>query len=353
MADTETEGRVSPSRSRNGSGGGGLNGRGRGGGGGSGRKGRHWRAHAQGVHDDMKRASKRSLVASLVLVSAYAAASFVGGALSGSLALQADAGHMLADLGAIALALLAMWFSGREASAERTFGNYRTEALAALLNALALWLIAAWIFFEGYQRLWNPGEIQGEAALAVGAFGLAVNIAVALILHGSAEHNLNVKSALQHVIADLLGSIGVILSAILVIEFDLTIADPIVSMGIAVLILIGSWRLLSQVFHVLMEGTPKHIDVYSLCADMEDMDGVTLIHDIHVWTITPGNEALTAHALIDPSYGDGEALLKRMQDLAHEEYGIGHVTIQVERSLDGCIENHHVGHLTSRTVNRG
>ena len=347
MAESETGDRVSPSRSRNGNGGG-LNGRGRGGG--SGRGGRERRAHAQGVHDDMKRASKRSLVASLVLVSAYAAASFVGGALSGSLALQADAGHMLADLGAIALALLAMWFSGREASAERTFGNYRTEALAALLNALALWLIAAWIFFEGYQRLWNPAEIQGEAALAVGAFGLAVNIAVALILHGSAEHNLNVKSALQHVIADLLGSIGVILSAILVIEFDLTIADPIVSMGIAVLILIGSWRLLSQVFHVLMEGTPKHIDVYSLCADMEDMDGVTLIHDIHVWTITPGNEALTAHALIDPSYGDSEGLLKRMLELTHDKYGIGHVTIQVERSLDGCTENHHVGHLTSRTV---
>ena len=353
MVETETKGRVSSSHSRNGSGGGEPNGRGRGGGD-SGRETRASRAHAQGLHDDMKRASKRSLIVSLVLVSAYAAAAFVGGATWGSLALKADAGHMLADLGGIALALLAMWFSEREASAERTFGNYRTEALAALFNALALWLISAWIFFEGYQRIWNPIEIRGEAALAIGAFGLAVNLAVAMILHGSAGHNMNVQSALQHVIADLLGSIGVIVSAILVMAFGLTIADPIISMGTAVLILIGSWRLIAQVFHVLMEGTPKHIDVYSLCADIEDMDGVTLIHDVHLWTITPGNEAFTAHALIDPAYdGDGEALLKRMQELAHEEYGIGHVTIQMERSLDGCTENHHVGHLTSRTVNRG
>ena len=356
MIETETRERVasSGSYSRNGSGerrdGRGLDGGSPSGAGGGSKRGG---GHDKGVHDDLNRASKRSLIASLVLVSAYAVVAFAGGALSGSLALQADAGHMLADLGAIVLALLAMWFSEREASAARTFGNYRTEALAALLNALALWLIAAWIFFEGYQRLWTPNEIQGGAALAVGAFGLAVNIAVAAILHGSAEHNMNVKSALQHVIADLLGSIGVIASAACVMAFGLTVVDPIVSMGIAVLILIGSWRLIAQVFHVLMEGTPKHIDVYRLCADIEDMDGVTLIHDVHIWTITPGNDAFTAHVLIDPSYdGDGEALLKRAKSVAHE-YGIGHVTIQMERSLDGCTENHHVGHLSSRTVNGG
>ena len=353
MIETETKGRSSSSDSRNGSGG--RDERGLSGGGGSRREGGgKGGGREKVVHDDLNRASKRSLIASLVLVSIYAVAAFTGGALSGSLALKADAGHMLADLSAIVLALVAMRFSEREASAERTFGNYRAEALAALLNALALWLIAAWIFFEGYQRLWNPIEIQSEAALIVGAVGLAVNLAVAAILHGSAGHNMNVQSAVQHVIADLLGSIGVIVSAILSMAFGLTILDPIISMGIAVLILIGAWRLLAQVFHVLMEGTPKHIDVYRLCADLEDMDGVTLIHDVHIWTVTPGNEAFTAHALIDPSYGgDGEALLKRMHAFAHEEYGIGHVTIQMERSLDGCTENHHVGHLTSRTVNRG
>ena len=354
MIETETKGRSSSSDSRNGSGG--RDERGLSGGGS--RRGRRGadggNRNEKAVHDDLNRASKRSLIASLVLVSIYAVAAFAGGALSGSLALKADAGHMLADLSAIVLALVAMRFSEREASAERTFGNYRAEALAALLNALALWLIAAWIFFEGYQRIWNPIEIQSSAALIVGAVGLAVNLAVAAILHGSAGHNMNVQSAVQHVIADLLGSIGVIVSAILSIAFGLTILDPIISMGIAVLILVGAWRLLAQVFHVLMEGTPKHIDVYRLCADLEDMDGVTLIHDVHIWTVTPGNEAFTAHALIDPSYdGDGEALLKRMHAFAHEEYGIGHVTIQMERSLDGCTENHHVGHLTSRTVNRG
>lgn len=353
MIETETKERSSSSDSRNGNGE--RDERGLSGGGSRrGRRGKGGGGHEKGVHDDLNRASKRSLIASLVLVSVYAVVAFAGGALSGSLALKADAGHMLADLSAIVLALVAMRFSEREASAERTFGNYRAEALAALLNALALWLIAAWIFFEGYQRIWNPIEIQGSAALIVGAVGLAVNLAVAAILHGSAGHNMNAQSALQHVIADLLGSIGVIVSAILVMAFGLTIFDPIVSMGIAVLILVGAWRLLAQVFHVLMEGTPKHIDVYRLCSDLEDMDGVTLIHDVHIWTVTPGNEAFTAHALIDPSYdGDGEALLKRMHAFAHEEYGIGHVTIQMERSLDGCTENHHVGHLTSRTVNRG
>ncbi len=349
MTETESKKSVLSPDSRNGSGelsgreseiGGELNGRGE---------------NGNGVDDERQRRSgKRGLIVSLVLVSLYAVAELVGGALSGSLALQADAGHMLVDIGAITLALLAMWFSEREASAARTFGNYRTEALAALMSAFALWLVAAWIFFEGYHRLWNTVEVNGEIALLVGAIGLVVNIVMAFTLHRSGGRSLNVESSFQHVIADLLGSAGAVASAVLVIAFDLTIMDPIIAIGIGVLILISSWRLVAKVFHVLMEGAPKHIDVYKLCADLEDMDGVTLIHDVHIWTITPGNEAFTAHALIDPTYpGEDTDLLKRMQEMTHNDYGISHVTIQVERTLEGCTENHHVGHLYSRTVNGG
>ena len=349
MIETEAKKVVPSPDSRNGSGE--LDGRENGDADGSAELGERGKGNGGGEAQS-RRAGKRVLIASLALVSIYAVAQFVGGALSGSLALKADAGHMMVDIGAIVLALLAMWFSDREASAARTFGNYRTEALAALISAFALWLVAAWIFFEGYHRIWAPIDINGEIALVVAVMGLSVNVVMALTLHRTEGRSLNVESSRQHVIADLLGSVGAVASAILIIAFDLTIMDPIIGIGIGVLILISSWQLVAKVFHVLMEGTPKHIDVYKLCADIEDMDGVTLVHDVHIWTITPGNEAFTAHALIDPSReGDDTALLKRIQEMTHNKYGISHVTIQVERSLEGCTENHHVGHLYSRSVN--
>lgn len=307
--------------------------------------------HAHDHSHDLRGLSRRSLSFALVLIAGYMVAEIVGGILSGSLALLADAGHMATDAAAIGLALLAMWIAERAASAERTFGFYRTEILAALLNAVALWLIVAWICFEAYHRFVQEGShVDGWPVLYVGLGGLAVNIAAAFILHRSSEHSLNAEGAFQHVMADLLGSVGVVVSSILIITLGWHMADPIISIVIGLLILVSSWGLMTTVLHVLLEGTPEHIDVYKLCSDLEDLDGVTIVHDVHVWTITSQSDAFTAHVLIDPDFhGDKDSLLTSMKNIVHEEFGISHVTIQMEESVRGCDENHHVDHLVQRS----
>ena len=229
-------------------------------------------------------------------------AEVVGGVLSGSLALIADAGHMLTDAAAIVMALIAMWIAEKEASIERTFGYQRAEVLAALLNLFALWLIAGWIVFEAYHRAFREDvPINGWPILWVGLGELLINLVVAWILHASSQHSMNVEGAFQHVIADLLGSVGVVIAAIFVLTLGWDLVDPILSVVIALLIVWSSRSLMTTVFQMLLEGVPKHIDVYSLCSDIEDVEGVTLIHDVHVWTITSGSEAFTAHVLVDPS----------------------------------------------------
>ena len=315
----------------------------------SGSHGHNHHHHGGAGHDhshDLRSAGKRSLVAAFILIAGYMLVEVVGGILSGSLALLADAGHMLTDAASIAVALVAMMFAERPSSVQRTFGYHRLEILAALLNALTLWLIAAWVLVEAYDRFTSTLEVNGGLMLSIGVIGLGVNLGAAWILHGSSEHNVNVEGAFMHVMADLLGSVGVVVSGILIWVFGWTLADPIVSVVIAILILISSWRLLAKVVHVLLEGTPEHIDVYQLCSKLEDVEGVTLVHDIHVWTLSPGNEALTAHVLIDPDYpGDMEALRLHLREIIHNDFGIGHITLQVEKSLEGCTEDHHFDHM--------
>jgi len=274
-------------------------------------------------------------------------AEVVGGIVSGSLALIADAGHMLTDALAIGMALAAMWVAERTATAERTFGYQRTEVLAAMINTIALWLIAGWIFFEAYHRAFTEDvHIEGMPVLIVGTGGLLINIAAAWVLHRSSEHSMNVEGAFQHVMADLMGSVGVIISAIVIMTTGWNLIDPILSVLIALLILWGSRHLMSTVTNVLLEGTPQHIDAYKLCNDIEEVEGVTLIHDVHVWTITSGSEAFTAHVLVDPSYEGGRDLIRtRIQSITHKQYGIAHVTIQLENTASTCKEDHHVDHL--------
>ncbi len=309
---------------------------------GHGHEGHDRDAHDEHAHD-LRGASRRSLLIALVLISTYMVAEVIGGIVSGSLALLADAGHMLTDAAAIVMALVAMWIAQREASVERTFGYHRTEILAALANTFALWLIAGWILFEAYHRAFREDvEIVGLPVLIIGIGGFLVNLAVAWILHRSSEESLNVEGAFQHVLSDLLGSVGVIIAAVLIMAFEWHIADPILSVVIAVLIVYNTRKLIGRIVNVLLEGSPERIDVYKLCSDIEEMEGVTLIHDVHVWTITSGNEAFTAHVLLDPAYrGNLDVLKKRMQDLVHGNYGIGHVTLQLERSVEGCKEDHH------------
>ncbi|MEC7748095.1 MAG: cation diffusion facilitator family transporter [Chloroflexota bacterium] len=294
---------------------------------------------------DHRSASRRSLSIALALIMVYMVVEVVGGLISGSLALLADAGHMLTDGAAIGLALLAIWVSGRPASIEQTFGFHRTEILAAMLNALSLWLISALIFFEASRRLNDDLQVDGGLMLGVGAVGLLVNLAAAWALHRSSGESLNVEGAFLHVVADLLGSVAVVAGGILVLAFEWNIADPIFGIVIGVLILASSLRLLWKVVHVLMEGTPSHLDLHHLCQRLEELEGVTGVHDIHAWTITTGYDALSAHVTADPTVmQDPNPVLQALRDIASSEFGIGHVTIQLEDSKDGCVEDHHIEH---------
>ena len=315
-----------------------------------------WVAHGHGSHGlhqhDPRAASRRSLTIALILTVVYMLAEIAGGLAAHSLALIADAGHMVADVFAIGLALLAIWIAGRPASITRTFGLQRTEILASLLNALSLWLITAWIFFEAYRRFMDPPEVQGFLMLGVGLGGLLINVIVAWTLHRSASESLNVEGAFVHVLGDLLGSIAVVVAGVLIAAFGWFILDPVFSVIIGLLILISSARLLWKVSHVLMEGTPSHIDLHQLCQRLEQEVGITGVHDIHAWSITTGYDAFSAHVTTDRSTGETpDQMLQRLRDIAAQEFGISHVTIQLEDSPEGCAEDHHIAHPAVAATN--
>ena len=283
-------------------------------------------------------------------------AEVIGGIMSGSLALLADAGHMLTDAASIALALVAVWIAGRPESIERTFGYQRTEVLAAAFNALSLWAIAGWIVWEAIERMFSHHEIhiEGGLMLIVGAIGLLVNIVAAIVLHAGSKHSLNVDGAFKHVMADLMGSVGVVISGVIVILTGWVLIDPILSLAIALLIVVSSWRLVLRSVNVLLGGVPERIDLYALCADIEDVPGVTLIHDVHVFTVTSNFDLMTAHVLVDPTFrGYEDEMQRQLRRIATEGYGIHHVTFQLCHSVDECSEDHHVGHLAALSRSPG
>ena len=293
-----------------------------------------------------------SLTVALILVLGLLAVEIVAGALSGSLALLADAGHMLASAAAISIALFTAWAEGRPASIERTFGYHRAEIAGAMLSALALWLVAAWVLFEGINRLSNRSELEVDAntMLVIGIIGLAVNIVSGVVLRLGAQRNQQADDAFRHLLADFMASVGVVAAAVLVMFNGWTVADPIVSIGIAALIAASSWRLILKVFYALMEGTPEHLDLYRLCSEIEDVPGVTLIHDVHAWTISEGYHALTAHVVLEPGYAvHTDRLLGHMRELIYKKHGVSHLTIQFEESASDCLEDHHLGHLEARS----
>ena len=298
-----------------------------------------------GHPEHARSANRRSLTIALALVSVYIVAEVIGGLVANSLALIADAGHMVTDAAAIGLALFAIWVAGREPSIRRTFGFQRAEVLTALLNAMVLWVIAAAIFFEASQRFSDPPDVKGVVTLSVGTGGLLVNAGAAWVLRRGASESLNVEGAFLHVLADLVGSIGVIVSGALVIAFGWHVADPIFGVLIGVLILFSSSRLLWKVVHVLMEGTPVRLDLESLCKRLEQVQGVTGVHDIHAWSVTTGYEVLSAHVTADmDKVKDPSHLLKDLREITASEFGINHTTIQLEDSDAACEESHHIAH---------
>ena len=281
-------------------------------------------------------AGRTSLIIALVLVLGLLVVEIVAGyPVRQSRALLADAGHMLASASAISIALFTAWAESRPASIERTFGYHRSEIAGAMLSALALWLVAAWVLFEGINRLRDRSELEvdGGVMLVIGIVGLAVNIVSAVVLRLGAQRNQRADDAFRHLLADSMASVGVVAAAVLVMFNGWTVADPVVSIGIAALIAASSWRLILKVFYALMEGTPEHLDLYRLCSEIEDVPGVTLIHDVHAWTISEGYHALTAHVVIEPGYAvHTDRLLGHMRELVYRKHGVSHLTLQFEES---------------------
>ena len=286
------------------------------------------------AHSEMRAGSAASrhrsrLAYALGLTLAYMAAEIIGGLVTGSLALLADAAHMLTDAGGLALALIAIRFAERPATPEKTYGYLRAEILATLANAVVLLLLTIYILYEASRRFLAPPEIMSGPMLAVAAIGLVVNLISMRLLTGGSSESLNVKGAYFEVLSDMLGSLGVIVAALVVMFTGWTLADPIIGAGIGLFIVPRTWHLLKQVTHILLEGTPPEVDVRLIERQLLAIPGVSAVHDLHVWTITSGLDATSAH-LVVADMAHAKPTLREARRIMAEEFGIDHVTIQVE-----------------------
>lgn len=288
--------------------------------------------------------TRRPLILAAVVVAAYALVEVTGALLSGSLALLADAAHTASDVGALGLALFASWVAARPSSAERSFGFLRVEVLAAVVNGAALLVIAAVIFIEAVQRLGAPPEVRGGVVSLVATGGIATNVLAGFLLLRSSRGNMNVRAALFHVGGDALGSAGAVVAGLLVLLFGWHLADPVISVFISLLLVFAAVRVLREATHVLLEGTPAHVDLLALRDDIERMLDVDGCHDLHTWTITSGYHALSAHVTIgdDCAGVRVQELQARLRGMVSDKYQIAHVTIQLERGDGACVEEVHV-----------
>ncbi|MEW5929835.1 MAG: cation diffusion facilitator family transporter [Gemmatimonadota bacterium] len=292
----------------------------------------HGHGHHHHGHGTAGARNRRRLAITLGLAAVYMVAEAVGGWLANSLALLADAGHMLSDVAALALSLFAIWIAQRPATPQRTYGYHRTEILAALANGATLIAISLLIFVEAFRRLAEPQPVAGGLVMAIAVGGLAVNVAGLLLLHGGKDESLNVRGAWLHLLTDALGSVGAILGGAAVWAFGWYWADPAVSVLIGLLVIWSAWHLVKESVAVLLEGTPPHIDVGEVRAAMVQVDGVEEVHDLHVWTITSGMEAMSGHVVVagDPTLRSSSEVLAELHRLLHERFGLHHMTIQVE-----------------------
>ena len=289
--------------------------------------------HRHDHHSHDRATDVRALTIVLVLTVAFLVAEVVGGLISGSLALLADAGHMLSDAMSLGLALGAIALARRPPTARLSFGFRRAEILAALLNGVALVAISIWIVVEAASRIADPPAVKGGPTLVVATIGLVVNLVGAAVLWRSAGDSLNLRAAFLHVVADLLGSVGVIVAALVIITTGWLAADPLVSILIAVLVLASSWRVLRESVAVLLEASPEGIDADRVGRAMAAVPGVEEIHDLHIWTITSGFPALSAHVLVGRDE-DCRARRRELAGLLDREFQIHHSTLQVEHGSE-------------------
>ena len=278
--------------------------------------------------------SRRRLGLVLALTCAFLGVEVVAGVLTGSLSLLADAGHMLTDVAGLVLALVAMKFAERRPSPRRTFGYHRVEILAALTNALVLAAVAGFILTEAWERFRNPHPVASVPVLAVATVGLLVNVISALLLHQGSKASLNVRGAYNEVLADALSSVGVILGAAMITATGWLWVDPLVAVAIALFVLPRTWALLREAVHVLLEGTPPEVDIAALRSAMEGVPGVKTVHDLHVWTLTSGIHALSAHAVLQEGAAHG-VVLGALRARVTAGFPISHVTVQLEERCCG------------------
>ena len=273
----------------------------------------------------------------LALTLAYTVVEAVGGFLTDSLALLADAGHMLSDSSSLAIALLAAWLATRPATPERSFGFRRAEILAALANGVSLVAVSIWIFIEAFRRLSDPPDVLGGWMLAVAAGGVAVNLVAASLLFRADRQNLNVRAALQHVFADILGSLGVVAAALVILVTGWAYADPLISIAVGLLVLASSWGVLRDSVSILLEATPRGLDARAVEQAIVGSPGVVSLHDLHIWTITSGFPALSAHVLVARG-DDCHERRRELEAMLGSEFGITHTTLQVDHVQDALLQ---------------
>lgn len=292
----------------------------------------HSHGHSHGHdHHGARSASKSGLLIALGITASIAVLEFVGGLVTNSLALLSDSGHMLSDASSLVLSLLAIWFASRPASARKSYGFYRTEILAALLNGVTLFVIAGIIIVEAYERFLDPPTVSSGPMMLIAFIGLLANLASAwaLLRKGDVKGNINFRSAYLHVLGDALGSVGAIIGGVAMWAFGWYIFDPIVSVVVALLILKGAWGVISQSVHVLMEGVPGTIDQDEVKRSLLNIGGVKEVHDLHIWTITSGMDSLSAHVMVE-EHEDQQRVLQEAITMLEEKFRMTHVTIQIE-----------------------
>ena len=281
------------------------------------------------AHQRRSAESLGRLKLALALTFVYMIAEAVGGWFANSLALIADAGHMLTDVGALTLTLAAIWFAGRPATSKKTYGYYRLEILAAFVNGIVLVLLSFGVIYEAFARWQAPAEVKGIEMTIIAAGGLIINIIAAFLLHSDHKHDLNLRGAWLHVIGDMLGSVAAIIAGALIIAFGWLWADTVSSVLISIIIIVGAWRLILESVNVLLEGTPPHINISAVEQAIVGTPGVANVHDLHVWTISSGMEALSVHISHDDTVAHSE-LLAAVRVKLHDHFGIDHLTIQME-----------------------
>lgn len=286
-------------------------------------------SHCGGPQASAAAKNQRALWWVLFLSGTYLVAEVVGAYWSGSLTLLADAGHMAIDTGAIALGLFAIWIAQRPATDRNTFGYYRAEILAALVNAVALVVISGFIINEAVERLSSPPEVAGGLMTGVATGGLIVNLIALYVTHSGVHHSLNLRGVWLHILGDTLGSVGAIVAGILVWWKGWYLADPIISLALALFILVGAFRLLGDCVNVLLEAAPRGMDTVRLAEGIASQEGVIDVHDLHVWTLTSGFVSLSAHVCITERVEPG-GVLRNLTAYIQKEHGIKHVTLQLE-----------------------